>query len=99
MDQSVVEKVKQYADIVRQTIPVKKIVLYGSYARGCENSNSDIDVAVIVDRFEGDYLDLSARLFELVIEIDLRIEPVLLSEDADKSGFIESIMKYGKEIH
>lgn len=99
MDQTVVEKVKQYADIVRQTIPVKRIVLYGSYARGCEKNNSDIDVAIIVDRIEGDYLELSARLFELVGKIDLRIEPVLLNENSDKSGFIESIMKYGKEIH
>jgi predicted nucleotidyltransferase len=99
MDQTVIEKVKQYADIVRQTLPVKRIVLYGSYARGCENSNSDIDVAVIVDRLDGDYLELSARLFELVGKIDVRIEPVLLNENSDKSGFIESIMKYGKEIH
>jgi len=99
MDQTVVEKVKQYADIVRQSIPVKRIVLYGSYARGLENSNSDIDIAVIVDRLQGDYLELSARLFELVRNVDLRIEPVLLCENADKSGFIESIMKYGKEIH
>lgn len=99
MDQTVIEKVKKYADIVKQTMPVKRIVLYGSYARGCENSNSDIDIAVIVDRVDGDYLEISARLFELVRKIDIRIEPVLLSEDADKNGFIESIMKYGKEIH
>jgi predicted nucleotidyltransferase len=99
MDQAIIEKVKKYADIVKQTMPVKRIVLYGSYARGCEHLSSDIDVAVIVDKLEGDYLELSARLFELVRKIDIRIEPVLLSEDADKSGFIESIMKYGKEIH
>ncbi len=99
MDQAVIEKVKQYADIVRQTIPVKRVVLYGSYARGCEKSNSDIDVAIIVDRIDGDYLELSARLYELVGSIDIRIEPVLLNENSDKSGFIESIMKYGKEIH
>ena len=99
MDQTVIEKVKQYADIVRQTMNVKKIVLYGSYARGCEHDRSDIDVAVIVDGLEGDYLELSSRLFELVRKIDVRIEPVLLDETSDKSGFIESIMKYGKEIN
>jgi len=99
LDKAVIEKVKQYADIVRQTIPVKRVVLYGSYARGCEKSGSDIDVAIIVDRIDGDYLELSARLFELVGNIDVRIEPVLLNENSDKSGFIESIMKYGKEIH
>lgn len=99
MDQVIIEKVKQYAEIVKQTIPVKKIILYGSYARGNEHVNSDIDVAVIVDKIEGDYLELSERLFEMVNGIDLRIEPVLLSEDSDNSGFIESILKYGREIH
>jgi hypothetical protein len=53
----------------------------------------------IVDRIDGDYLELSARLYELVGSIDIRIEPVLLNENSDKSGFIESIMKYGQEIH
>lgn len=99
MDQDIIEKVKQYAHIVKQTMPAKKIILYGSFARGAEHSDSDIDVAVIVDKIEGDYLALSARLFELVSEVDLRIEPVLLSENSDRSGFIESILKYGKEIH
>ena len=99
MDQTVIEKVKQYADIVRHTMRVKRILLYGSYARGCEHASSDIDVAVIVDNLEGNYLDLSSKLFELVDKIDVRIEPVLLNEATDKSGFIESIMKYGKEIN
>ena len=99
MDQAITEKVKKYADIVRHTMRVKKILLYGSYALGCEHDNSDIDVAVIVDNLEGDYLELSSKLFELVGKIDVRIEPVLLNEASDKSGFIESIMKYGKEIN
>ncbi|HPJ40672.1 MAG TPA: nucleotidyltransferase domain-containing protein [Spirochaetota bacterium] len=99
MDQSVIEKVKQYASIVKQTMQVKKIILYGSYARESEHAGSDIDIAVIVDRIDGDYLELSTRLFELVRDVDIRIEPILLNENLDKSGFIESIMKYGKEIH
>jgi len=99
MDQSVIEKVKQFAGIVKQAMPVKKIILYGSYARESEHPGSDIDIAVIVDRIDGDYLELSAKLFEMVRDIDVRIEPVLLNENADKSGFIESIMKYGREIH
>jgi uncharacterized protein len=98
VDQSVIEKVTLYAGIVRQTMPVKKIILYGSYARETERKDSDIDIAVIVDRIDGDFLELSARLFELVRGIDVRIEPVLLNENLDKSGFIESILKYGREI-
>jgi len=99
MDKTIIEKVKKYADSVRLALPVKKIILYGSYARGCETSDSDIDVAVIVDTLDNDYLDTSSKLFQLVRDIDLRIEPVLLLESMDNSGFIESITSYGREIH
>lgn len=99
MDQVVAEKVKQYADVVRKDMPVKMIILYGSYARGSENVSSDIDVAVVVDNIENDYLEQSARLFHLVRGIDARIEPVLLSSNEDRSGFLSSILKYGKIIY
>ncbi len=99
MDQDVVEKVKKYADVVRKDMPVKMIILYGSYARGSENVSSDIDVAVVVDNIENDYLEQSARLFHLVRGIDTRIEPVLLSSNEDRSGFLSSILKYGEIIY
>ena len=98
MDKTTFKKIKQYSDIVRHTISVKKIVLYGSYAKNSETKTSDIDIAVIVDSINGDYLDLSAHLFELANKVDVRIEPILLNENSDTSGFIESITKYGKEI-
>jgi predicted nucleotidyltransferase len=99
MDREVVEKVKKYAEVVRKDMPVKMVVLYGSYVRGTENSASDIDVAVVVDKIEGDYLEQSARLFHLVRKIDTRIEPVLLSSDEDRSGFLSSILNYGEIIY
>lgn len=99
MDQVVAEKVKKYADVVRKDMPVKMIILYGSYARGSENVSSDIDVAVVVDNIENDYLEQSARLFHLVRGIDTRIEPVLLSNNEDRSGFLNSILKYGEIIY
>ncbi|UCH93065.1 MAG: nucleotidyltransferase domain-containing protein [Candidatus Aminicenantes bacterium] len=99
MDREVVEKVKKYAEVVRKDLPVKMVILYGSYARGSENSYSDIDVAVVVDKIEGDYLEQSAQLFHLVRDIDTRIEPVLLTGNDDRSGFLNSILKYGKIIY
>jgi hypothetical protein len=40
-----------------------------------------------------------ARLFRLRREIDARIEPVLLEESNDKSGFLEEILKTGEIIY
>lgn len=99
MDHGIVETVRKYAEAVKNDMPVKMVILYGSYARDQENTGSDIDVAVVVDKVEDDYLEQSARLFHLVRGIDSRIEPVLLSSSEDRSGFLSSIMKYGKVIY
>ena len=61
------ELVEQYAKIVRNNMLVNKIVLYGSYARGDNRKDSDIDVAVIVPRSSiyKDILEDMSKLFKL----------------------------------
>ena len=92
-------KLRKYITLVRKGFSPKKIILFGSYARGDFTENSDIDIAVIVDEIKGDLLDLEFQLFKLRRNIDDRIEPVLLEENNDRSGFLESILKYGKVIY
>ena len=91
--------VKQYADIVRRNFKVKKIILYGSHSKNAAREHSDIDVAIVLDRVDGDFLSLEAKLFRLRREIDARIEPVLLEESNDRSGFLEEILKTGEVIY
>ncbi len=45
---TVIKKVTEYADLVNTVISPNKIILYGSFAKGNWNENSDIDVAIIV---------------------------------------------------
>jgi len=100
MDQEpVINRVKQFADVVRQNFQVKKIILYGSYAKGSAGKHSDIDVAVVLDSNEEDLLASEAKLFKLRRAIDVRIEPVLLDEKNDRSGFLEEITKTGEIIY
>ena len=94
-----IRHVKQYADVVRQNFKVKKVILYGSYSRGSARKDSDIDVAVVLSRIDEDFLMAEAKLFRLRREIDTRIEPVLLEESNDKSGFLEEILKTGEVIY
>ena len=94
-----IRHVKQYADVVRQNFNVKKVILYGSYSRGSARKDSDIDVAVVLSCIDEDFLMAEAKLFRLRREIDTRIEPVLLEESNDKSGFLEEILKTGEVIY
>ncbi len=98
MDRKIIKSVKKFAALAIKEFSVKKIILYGSYANGTQNEYSDIDVAVILDKFDGDILKANSRLFSLVRDVDVRIEPVLLEIAHDKSGFIDSISRYGKVV-
>jgi len=100
MDKSeVIEKLKKYAILVQTILTPKKIILFGSYARGNPHEYSDIDVAIIVDEIDGDLLEIETALFKLRRDIDFFIEPVLLEEGNDPSGFLEYITKHGEVIY
>jgi len=97
--ETAVARVKQYAAVVRQKFPVKKVILYGSHASGKGRKDSDIDVAVVVRRIEGDLLLSEKELFRLRRDIEPMIEPVLLEEDNDPSGFLAEILRTGEVIY
>lgn len=44
-------------------------------------------------------LEAQAKLFKLRRELDLRIEPVLIEEGKDKSGFKEEIIETGIKVY
>lgn len=97
---TVLAKVRAYADVLlRQNVPFSKVVLFGSYAAGSARDDSDIDVAVVIPKISEGWLELSAKLFRLTRDVDLRIEPVALEENGDKSGFLEHIMATGEVVY
>ena len=93
--ESAISLAKQYSELVSQHMSAKYIVLYGSYAKGTATQDSDIDIAVIVETLDSDYLDEHARLFRLRRSVDFRIEPVLIEYGEDKSGFLREVMDTG----
>lgn len=94
-----VEIVKNYAEVVKKRLSVNKIILYGSHAKESARKDSDIDVAVVLDSIEDDYLSTGALLFKLSRDIDLRIEPVLVEQGNDASGFLDEITKTGEVVY
>lgn len=102
MDKKQVRKlVEEYSKIVVKNMIVNKIILYGSYARGDYRKDSDIDVAIVVPRssISKDILEDMAKLFKLRRDISTDIEPVLLIDEEDPSGFLDSILEYGEIVY
>lgn len=94
----VIKKLKKYKKLLSKNMQFDKMVLFGSYAKGNNREDSDIDVAIIVDKIEGNYFSTRPLLWKLRREIDDRIEPVILDKNHDVSGFLKEILKNGIQI-
>ncbi len=71
-----IEKIaRNYGNLVKEEFDVKNVYLYGSYSKGSNTENSDIDIAIIGDDFSGDPIDDTLTLMKLRRKIDIRIEP------------------------
>ena len=86
---------RRYAEAVRTVMSPRAVFLYGSHARGTANKDSDIDIAVVVDDLSMDYLKASANLWSLTEQISDEIEPVLLTPNDAKSGFLQTVERTG----
>ena len=95
-----IEIARDYSDEVLKVLNPSKIILFGSYINGTPHELSDIDVAVLVKDYSGDWLDTSAKLFNLKWKDKfIDIEPHLIDEAHDPSGFVEHVIKTGEIIY
>ena len=86
---------KAYAEKVRGVMNPKAVILYGSHAKGTATKDSDIDIAVIVDTIETDYLATVTKLWSLTRTVNDEIEPVLILDGSDDSGFLQTVRATG----
>lgn len=79
---------------------IKEIVLYGSYAKGTEDEESDIDVAVILDIDEQEIRMYEKRLNEIISEISYKYMKVISLIDLSYEKFISwcNVLPFYKNI-
>ena len=88
-----------YVEEVLKTFKPKSIILFGSYINGTPNEDSDIDIAVVFDSFDGDWLETAAFLCSLKRRVSIHIEPHMMDETSDHVGFLSHIKKTGEVIY
>ena len=95
------EIIKGFILTLSQEIPIKEVILFGSYAHGKPKEYSDIDLAVISDWFEGrpkienmQYLSRIAATYNSLIEALPFTEKEY--KNLDKRSFLASIVKTGR---
>ena len=96
--EQVLNSAREYAAAVREIMEPSQVILYGSQAKGTATPDSDIDIAVIVQKLPQDYLSTMTALWRLTRKIDDAIEPVLLTSDDDRSGFLSAVLRTGVAV-
>ncbi len=94
--QAAVDLVKRFAHEVRQIVPVRQVILFGSFARNEQHEWSDIDVALVADSFTGAGA-LDVRQFGHLMGNYIVIEPHTFQTAyfADGDAFTEEIKRTG----
>ena len=91
---------QQYAEIILSRFNNVQIYLFGSYLKGTNNNESDIDITVVFSDYTN-LLDIQLELMKLRRKIDSRIEPhPLRKEDFTQSNPLAfEISANGKQLY
>ena len=100
INKDILNSINDFIGEIKKYYNVAAIILFGSYAKGTENENSDIDIAVISDDFE-DIYECMANLMGMTWDIDARIEPhPIKKKDFDEASdyFIKEVIDTGIRV-
>ena len=85
---------RSYKEAILPLLSNAKVYLYGSCSRNEAHKDSDIDVAVVIPKLKGDWLDTTSSLWLATIDIDTSIEPILL-EECNPSPLFDDVVSNG----
>lgn len=96
------KKISEYIKVLREDkLPIKKVILFGSYAKGTQHKWSDIDLCVISPKFENPFDAMQYLWLKRIDDSGLTIEPIGFNSKGfnDKySSLVYEIKKTGIEI-
>lgn len=58
---------------------VKKVILYGSYARGDYEKNSDLDIMILTDLSDEEIVNIRTQIWDIAYDIGLKNDIIISS--------------------
>lgn len=97
----VIDILRAYINVLRtEGISVDKAFLYGSYLSNTATIDSDIDLLIVTENVNDDYL--VGKIWNLTKRVNSRIEPFLVGTNCfysnDNSPLVELVKRTGLEI-
>ncbi len=90
---------KRYVESIGRNFQIENAILFGSFAKGTNHSDSDIDIAIVFNSVD-DIIDLQIQLLQLRTDEDLLIEPhpFKASDFQSSNPIVAEIKRYGIDI-
>ena len=101
MDKGDAIKIAQrYVSNLMEKYNIERAYLYGSFAKGTNHADSDIDLAIVLTSTFSDIIDVQIDFLQMRTEEDLLIEPhPFRKEDFNTNNpVVAEILNYGIEI-
>ncbi|MFH0856376.1 MAG: nucleotidyltransferase domain-containing protein [bacterium] len=96
------KKIKEYVKILKKdNLPINKVILFGSYAKGSQHKWSDVDLCIVSPKFDNP-LEATDYLWQKTIfNMKYTIEPIGFSpkDFRESSSLINEIKKTGIVIY
>lgn len=79
---------------------IDRAYLFGSYAKGCYKKHSDIDVALVSTKFQGNRFFDKKAISPIVVDVcpDLEVLPYNTKDFTYEDPFVKEIIDTGIEI-
>ncbi len=99
IDVDIQNSIKKYIKEISKHYNIEEVYLFGSYAKGTNHKDSDIDIAIIINS-DNNVFDLMVELMMLTQDIDLRIEPhpIKVKDFEDGNPFVQEIIDTGIKV-
>ncbi len=99
--ESIQKTVRAYVADLSKQIPIGKVIIFGSYAKGNPREFSDVDIAVFSDYFKG--MNRVDSLYFLLLkaadyDIDLEPQGFTMDDYHEPVGLVSEIIKTGVEF-
>ncbi len=94
---------QKFVQLLSEQVPLTKVILYGSHAKGTAREQSDIDLVVISPAFGQHKLRELRLLSELALECDDEIEALPYGtsdlQNLAPGTFLDEVLRTGRVIY
>ena len=101
-NEAINQVIEDYVEDVRSAMPIDKVYLFGSYAKGTADEHSDIDLCFFSNSFEDrDAIEIVKILFRMTRPykgMDIEPHAFTMSDLETDNPFVKEILRTGREL-